>query len=273
MLDDAGPRVKFSGQHRRLPDRAEGAVENQVALIGPEWRAIVLLSHADAGAQGLEEEFLGMPPERDDFHRQRPVSAEGWRQLTFIDNDDLPEAGLRHDLLVEQRTTATLDEIQLRIHLVGTIDGQVHGAWWIQGDGNAQRSGLGLDQARARKADDVAQPALAQELADASRSEDRRAPGAQTHDHARLHIRHRSLSGLLFLLRPLFGLRRYLRCAHNAHPFPCTTDECRTSSLSSACGACQHSTARLGQGPTILPLPRLDSLNRRPALRRNATVQ
>jgi len=28
MLDAAGPRVKFGGQHRRLPHRAEGAVEN-----------------------------------------------------------------------------------------------------------------------------------------------------------------------------------------------------------------------------------------------------
>src|SRR5215510_16532516 len=102
MLDNTRPRIEFSGQHRRLPDRAEGAVENQVALIGPEWRAIVLLSHADAGAQGLEEAFLGMPPERDDFHRQRPVGAESRRQLTLVHDNDLPEAGLGDDLLVEQ---------------------------------------------------------------------------------------------------------------------------------------------------------------------------
>lgn len=76
VLDDAGPRVKLGGQRRRPLDRAEDAVEDQVPLIGPERRPIVLLSHGDAGAQGLEETPLRMPPEWDDLHRQRPVSAE-----------------------------------------------------------------------------------------------------------------------------------------------------------------------------------------------------
>ena len=67
----------IDGQLLRLLKRAEGAVENQVPLIGPERRPIVLLSYGDTGAQGLEEAPLSMPPEWDDLHWQRPVSAEG----------------------------------------------------------------------------------------------------------------------------------------------------------------------------------------------------
>src|ERR1700752_302393 len=77
VLDNARAPIKPGSQPRRLPDRAESAVENQVALIGPEWRAIGLLSYSDAGAQGFEEALLGVPHEGDNFHRQRPVGAEG----------------------------------------------------------------------------------------------------------------------------------------------------------------------------------------------------
>ena len=184
VLDDAGPRVKFGGQLHRLLDRAEDAVEHQVSLIGPERRPIALSSYGDAGAQGLEEAPLSMPPEWDDLHRQRPVSAEGRGQLTLVHDNDLPEAGLGYDLLVEQRTTATLDQIQLGIDLVGTIDGQVYHVWWIQDNGDAQGSGLGLDRTRTRNTDDIAQPALAQELPNAPGGDDRRAAGAQPHHHA-----------------------------------------------------------------------------------------
>src|ERR671937_246501 len=63
VLDDAGPRVKFGGQLLRSRDRAEGAVENQIPLIGPKWRAVAPLPHADASVQGLEEAPLPLPSE------------------------------------------------------------------------------------------------------------------------------------------------------------------------------------------------------------------
>src|SRR5438067_665754 len=100
MLDDSGPRVKLGPQLRRLRDGTESAIENQVALIGSEWRAIVLLSHGDASAQGCEEASLGVPPKRDDLDRQRPMGAKNQRQLPLIDDDDLPATGLGHDFLV-----------------------------------------------------------------------------------------------------------------------------------------------------------------------------
>ena len=126
MLNDPSPPIKLCGQLRRFPDRAEGTVENQVPLIGPKWRAVAALSHGDPGAQGSEEVPLRMPSERDDLDRQRPVGAKHRRQLCFIDDDDLPATGLGHDLLVEQRPSTAFDEVQVRIDLVGAVDGQVH---------------------------------------------------------------------------------------------------------------------------------------------------
>jgi hypothetical protein len=79
MLDDSGPRVKLGRQLRRLRDGTESAIEDQIALIGPERRAIVLLSHGDASAQRYKEVPLGVPPKRDDLDRQRPVGAKNRR--------------------------------------------------------------------------------------------------------------------------------------------------------------------------------------------------
>jgi hypothetical protein len=101
VLDDPGPRIELGRQLRRLPDGPERAIEDQITLIGPERGAIVLLSHGDVSPQGGEKVPLGVRPERDHLDRQWPVGAKGRRQLTLIDDDDLAEAGLGDDLLVE----------------------------------------------------------------------------------------------------------------------------------------------------------------------------
>ena len=63
--------------------------------------------------------------EGHDLHRQRELGAEHGRQLRLVDDDDLAPAGLGHDLLVQQGAPAAFDEVELRVDLVGPVDGDV----------------------------------------------------------------------------------------------------------------------------------------------------
>src|SRR3546814_20531977 len=65
----------------------------------------------------------GLPAERNDLDRQRMLAAQALNELRFVDDDDHPLAGARHDLFAQQRAAESLDEIErITRDLVGAVD-------------------------------------------------------------------------------------------------------------------------------------------------------
>src|SRR5439155_11847434 len=120
-VDDTGDRADRLLESRRVVDRADGAVEDHVEVVGHE-RALLLHSHG-----GLELEVLQPPPaegyrKRQDLDRKRAPTAENLDQLVGGDQDHLPRGGRGDDPLSHERAAMALDEIQLAVDLVGAVD-------------------------------------------------------------------------------------------------------------------------------------------------------
>src|SRR5213082_1422619 len=128
------------------------------------------------------------------------MGTQARRGLGGVHDDDLAAAGLGDDLLVEQGAATALDQIQVGVYLVRTVDGEVDGrAVFERGERDADPLGGGPDRTRAGDSDDVAQPTLAKEFADALQGKRGGAAGAKADNHARLDEFHRARGRLLLL--------------------------------------------------------------------------
>src|ERR1700726_1474984 len=138
VLHDAGDRVK--GRAQTSVDDAEGRVEEQVAVVGGEGSSG---GHAKLGlaAEGLNRAAGCLPEEGQDLDGDGPAPQSA-DQLALVGNQDEPTAGVGHDLLAQQRAAATLDAVDGRVDLVGTVDGQVERA--IDRLRDRDPAGLGL---------------------------------------------------------------------------------------------------------------------------------
>src|SRR5215217_9637459 len=67
VLDDPRTRVQLASQRVHIRDRAKGAVEDQVALVGPERVAVRGLAQGHSGPQLLQKAALGAPAKGNDF--------------------------------------------------------------------------------------------------------------------------------------------------------------------------------------------------------------
>jgi hypothetical protein len=212
-------RAEPRREHGQIGDRAEDAVEDQVALVGVEGLPVRAGSRRGARAEPLEEARLRAPAEGDHLDRHGAVGAQPRRGLHLVHDDDLAAAGLGDDLLPQQRAAAAFDQVEVGIDLVGAVDCQVHSARQVlreQGDALLARGG-GAGR-RGGAADDVPQAALAQQGADPPDGEDRRAAGAQAHHHARLHEIDGPLGRLLLVALQPGGGGRFV--GHGPDPFP-----------------------------------------------------
>lgn len=117
---ESGPRFQ---QASGVGDGAELAVENDVALVGAI-EAAIARPRCDRRAAAFQEARLRASAEVKHLPRQLPVRAEPGRQLARTHDDDLAAAGLRHDLLTQQRAAA-FNQVPRRVHLGGTIDGEI----------------------------------------------------------------------------------------------------------------------------------------------------
>ncbi|GER29927.1 UDP-N-acetylmuramate--L-alanine ligase [Striga asiatica] len=138
------------------------------------------------------------PAEGDnlDGHGQ-PAAPDVAHQLGFIhDDDEFFAHGFNH-FLSKERPAPALDQIQIRVDLVGAVDRQIYG----RGDGLLVRLRGGGD------ADDVPELPLLQEVGDAVDGVPGRGARAEPDDHAGFHV----LDGLVggdFLQIVLRELRR-----------------------------------------------------------------
>ena len=138
VFDDAGAGTELGGEFLGICEGAEGAVVNEVAFVGDERAAVRPSAQDGVAVELLEEEPLGFRAERNNFNRQGVLGAELRGHFGFVDHDDFAPAGLGDDFFVEEGAAAALDEVELGIHFVGAVDGDVD-------DGGA----LGIDERQA----------------------------------------------------------------------------------------------------------------------------
>ena len=127
MRDHAGPGLEPGRQLLRLLDRPGDAVEDEVPLIGADGSGAWSHTKRDLCLGHEAPEILGLVArsEGHDLDRQRTPGAQHRRELAVVGHDHDPAAGLGDDLLPQEGTAPTLDQIQGGIDLVGAIDGDV----------------------------------------------------------------------------------------------------------------------------------------------------
>jgi hypothetical protein len=160
--------------------------------------------------EGADEAQRVERAEGDDLDGDGARAAEARHELGLVDDDDEAGAGALDHLLAEQRAAAALDEVEVRVDLVGAVDGEGDpGAREReQRDPGARRVGLRLEG--GGHAGHPRQRARAEEVAQAVQRVRRRGARAQAQRHAGLHELHRAVRrhALQLFLRQLPGRRR-----------------------------------------------------------------
>ena len=140
------------------------------------------------------------PQHRGTPRSHREAGPERVAQLRLVDDhDELVRDDLDH-LLPQQGAAAALDQIQIGIDLVGTVDRDVEPRELVQrGQRNTQLLGLFFGSDRSRHGDDVLERAIFQEHPEPLDRERGRRARAQADLHAARHIIINSLVADLLL--------------------------------------------------------------------------
>lgn len=149
--------------------------------INPELRLAPLL-----GEQLLEPDEVVVPAELHDLdgHGEAAPAQAGDELRLVRDDDEAGGCGLDH-LLAEEGAAAALDEVEGGVDLVGPVDGEVEAGVLVEGgEGDAEGGGLLEGALRGRDADDVAELAGGEEVADLGDDEGSGGAGAEAEDHA-----------------------------------------------------------------------------------------
>ena len=123
VFDDARDVAEFAREGGWIGDAAEVAVEDVMALVGDEGLS-VFLAEDDGGAELFDFAADERESERDDFDGDREIAEHGDLFAGVGDDDELLGGG-GHDFFVEERAAATFDEIEMRVELIGAVDGDV----------------------------------------------------------------------------------------------------------------------------------------------------
>ena len=111
-----------------LRDRAEMAIEDEVAAVGHE-RPPIVLPQFRLGAELFERRGGRLPAELRDLDRHRRVRAKPVDQLLVIHHHHEPFARCCDDLLAQQCAAAALDQGKAAaLDLVGAVDRQIDAA-------------------------------------------------------------------------------------------------------------------------------------------------
>lgn len=150
MVDDAGQRRDGLGGSARVLDRLlEVEVDDVVAVVGdvgalpvrPRPQPGLAAPHLGELGQPLEVE---LPAELDNLHGHRVLGpAQAGDQLRLVDDADKPVRDQLDHLLAQQRAAAALDEVELRVDLVGAVDGEVEARDGVErGEGDVEACGV-----------------------------------------------------------------------------------------------------------------------------------
>src|SRR5689334_16449017 len=112
----------------RLRDRAERAIEDEIAAVGHE-NAAVALPQFGRCAEFFQCLSGGLPAELDNFDRDRKALAEAMNELFVIDHDNEPAARRGNDLLAQQGAAMPLYQVErAAFDLVGAVDREIDSA-------------------------------------------------------------------------------------------------------------------------------------------------
>ena len=139
VLDHARNLVQDQRQLARIADAPEVEVKDVVAFVGLQGLAPVqaqgrlAVQHVKTVQRFLDQRLGRLPAEGD--HLDRQGKGPQLRDLLCrVGDDDHPVAGRGHDLFLQQRRTAPLDEVEVRIELVRAVDGQVQPLHVVHGN-------------------------------------------------------------------------------------------------------------------------------------------
>ena len=147
------------------------------------------------GAEHFERLAGCFQAEGDHFHRKRSVCTEPVHQLAAVDDDREAVARGRDDLLAQQGSAQSFDQIErAALDFVGAIDRKIDLAMLAErGQRNSGRPGLRCRTLRGGNADkSEALPMAPRECFD---RESRRRAAAKPDDHVILDQLHRGLGG------------------------------------------------------------------------------
>ena len=201
---------------RWIGDGAKVAIKNAVAAVGDERLARRRQAQLRAGAQHFEGRTGGFQPESDDLHGNRRRGAEPVHQLGPIGDDCEAPARRGDDLLPQQRSAPSLDQVErAALHLVGAVDGKIDAPVLAEGSQrNARCRRLGRRPFRRGDAQET--QALAVTAGERFDGEGRRRAGAEPDDHAILDQLNRRFRGGALLSVPLLWV--WGRRAHDGPP-------------------------------------------------------
>jgi hypothetical protein len=153
VLDNAWDITQFRRKRRRVGDAAEVAVEDVVAFVGDEWLS-AFLADDNGGAELFDFAADQWKGESDDFDGHWEA-AEHRDLLARVGDDDEFARRRRDNFFVEERTTATFDQVELRVELVGAVDRDVDVLDFVEiGERNAELGGHFARVDRGRDAAD-----------------------------------------------------------------------------------------------------------------------
>jgi hypothetical protein len=123
VFDDAGNVAEFARECWWIGDAAEIAVEDVMPLVGDEGLSVFLadgyrgtelldLAADERKREGYDFDGNGETPEHRDL-------------LAGVGDDDEHARGGGDNFFIEESATAAFDEIELRVELIGTVDGDV----------------------------------------------------------------------------------------------------------------------------------------------------
>ena len=125
-LDDADDTPDALVQLRRIGNAPEVAIENVIAVVGNERLACRRHAQYAPSAKHFERLAGRLQAERNDLDRNGGVRTEPIDQLDAVDNDGQAMARRCHDLLAQQRTAQSLNQIErAALDLVGAVDREI----------------------------------------------------------------------------------------------------------------------------------------------------
>src|SRR5262249_48817295 len=119
-IDDARYLEHLRFQVARIRQRADLAIENEVAVVANKGRTV---GRALPRRQGelFQPTATGPHAKRHHFDRQPPADAEDRHDLLAADEDYETPRSAGDNFLTHQRSAQALDEIVLRINFIGAV--------------------------------------------------------------------------------------------------------------------------------------------------------
>src|SRR6266566_897940 len=194
--DDAGDRGDPRRELRGCLDRPEPRIEEVVPVVRPHGLRVAP-AQLDRRAEALQRRGGRLPAERMDLDGHGGLRPEARDELRLVDDHDEPLRRGRDYLLTEPRAPEALDQVELRVDLVGAVDTQVHGGPFLE---RRERDPQLLRHVRGRERRRHALQvhALPDEPGDALQEEPRGRAGPEPEDHPRLDVREGGFRGLSF---------------------------------------------------------------------------